>query len=103
MRVLVRYDDNWSDEMDISGFVIFKSNQDWESFLEEAKVFFEEHPEGYTYYVGTNEEIHFENFEDYESRLTAHGLSDEAFKDMKEIFGSPQDEIISFGFWPELP
>ncbi len=54
-NILVKFKDNWADEMDIEGFFI-TTREDWEKRVATLKDNF---PYGLTYTIGTNEEIEY--------------------------------------------
>ena len=71
--LLVKFDDNWADEMDVSGFKLFDNLDDWneaiKDFEDELKA-----DRGYEkdellgefeIYFGTNEEIAYTSMEDF--------------------------------------
>lgn len=55
--MLIKYSDNWADEMDLEGLFIC-SSEEWEGYKESVKKYFEVNS-SYTYYVGTNEEVEY--------------------------------------------
>lgn len=71
--ILVKFDDNWADEMDISGFKVYDSIEDWnqavKTFEDEHKSdrgYEEDEPLGeFEIYVGTNEEIMYNSMEEF--------------------------------------
>lgn len=52
-KLLVKFKDNWADEMDIEGFFV-TTREDWENRVTLLKDNF---PYGLTYGIGTNEDI----------------------------------------------
>lgn len=87
---LVKYDDNWADEMDIEGFTIV-SDEAWEKFVSFVSP---ERFSNYTFYIGTNEEIEFDSVEDIFRALAAINISPEDAKAIKDNFNLP------YGFFP---
>jgi len=55
-KVIVNWEDNWADEMDLDGFVIMKA-KDWNKFLDHMREIDYE----LIYNVGTNQEITYAN------------------------------------------
>jgi len=55
-KVIVKWEDNWADEMDLNGFVIMKE-EDWNRFL----VYMGNIDYEIVYCIGTNEEITYAN------------------------------------------
>ena len=70
--LLVKFSDNWADEIDIEGCVIM-SEEEYEKYLNAAKRAFE--IEGsISFYIGSNEEIRYGNFEDFKKTLKIRTL-----------------------------
>ena len=67
-KLLIRYKDNWADEMDLRGLAVI-TYQNWEVIKTIAQKFFSKKIGGWTYYVGTNEDIKFESYEDWLCRF----------------------------------
>lgn len=61
--VLVKFSDNWADEMDIEGCRVY-SKDSWEKYRKLAKREFKENG-SYVYCVGTNEEIEYSSYKDF--------------------------------------
>lgn len=70
-KVLLTWNSNWADEMDISGFVI-TTKKDWEDFQSEVK-----EREDFCIYVGTNEEIEYSNGQELLDEISVTELSKE--------------------------
>lgn len=66
--VLVKYNHNWADEIDLQGFVIYTVDE-WNEYKFLAKRFFEQGGE-YEYWVGTNESRLYMFEEDLMKRFT---------------------------------
>jgi hypothetical protein len=77
--LLVKFDENWADEMDVSGFKLFKSEQDWQKAIKEFK---DEHgiedEENccFEVYFGTNEENQYTSFSRFLRRFEVTNISD---------------------------
>lgn len=86
-KVIITWDSNWADEMDISGFSIVSDQEakDLKKKLNERKTSF-------TICVGTNEDIDYDNGSDLLSELSFKKISDEDAKIIRKYVG---DE---FGF-----
>lgn len=82
--ILVKLDTNWADEMDIEGFALFEPDA-WEEAKEEYKKAFKHEP-CQTLYVGTNEYIQYESYEDYMNDLTAIEITDEEAQVIEKYF-----------------
>jgi hypothetical protein len=86
---LVKYDGNWADEMDISGFRVF-TNEAWNEYLEAWGK--EEYP--YSFYVGTNEEVEIYDFEELVRDFTVKDITDKEAAVIVKFFGK------DYGFFP---
>lgn len=95
---LVKYDSNWADEMDIDGFRLFTDEQ-WEEYQKDFKKLFKE-DRGYTYYVGTNEDIEYNSFDEFMSDLKVSEITDEEATVLKKLFDNLT--TYGYGFFPEL-
>lgn len=63
-HVIVKYDANWADEMDIVGFGIFTREQ-WEALTKEVKKVWKKIGDSFSVNIGTNQEIDFESYDDW--------------------------------------
>lgn len=97
MKLLVKYDSNWADEMDINGFKVLTDKQ-WEKYQRDFKKHFKE--ECYTYYVGTNEEIEYSDFEEFRNNFNVSEITDEEAAVLKKLFANLSTN--GYGFFPEL-
>ena len=97
MKLLVKYDSNWADEMDIDGFKVLTDKQ-WEKYQRDFKKHFKE--EWYTYYVGTNEEIEYGDFEEFRNDFNVSEITDEEAAVLEKLFGNLSK--YSYGFFPDL-
>jgi hypothetical protein len=91
---LVTFHDNWADEMDIEGYRIF-SEDDWKNYRKYAKKEFEENGE-YTYYVGTNEDINYNSYEDFMGNFEVKTISKEQVDVLEKL-----ELDGGMGFFPE--
>ena len=85
--VLVQTNDNWADEMDIYGYRILTIKQ-YENRLKELQEEFEESDGTYMWYIGTNEEIEYDNFDNFLESLTVTELTTSEAKSLKAMLGS---------------
>lgn len=103
--LFVKYNDNWADEMDITGFVIVKPEH-WTKIQEEMKDFFKK-TDTWSYCIGTNEDIEY-NLQDWLRTFTITELSDEEATALIAVFKRAKirpgyDEprfVIEEGFFP---
>lgn len=96
--LLVKYSDNWADEMDISGFNVLAEDQ-WNAHLAIAKKVFEENG-SITYGVGTNEDVEFSSFKQYLSRFKVITITDEEAATLSKLFGVGKYPTYGYGFLP---
>lgn len=97
---LVKYDSNWADEMDVSGFRIM-TDDDWEAYQEAFKNHFDA-GEQYSHGIGTNEEIEYEDIKQFMSDFKVEEITTEEAAVIHKFFskGSRED---GEGFFPYRP
>jgi len=98
MKLLVKYDSNWADEMDIEGFKVFTDEQ-WEDHQKAFQKRFKE-DKVYTYYVGTNEEIEYSSFKEFMRDFKVSEITDEEAAVLEKLFDNLSTR--GYGFFPEL-
>lgn len=89
-HVLVQTHENWADEMDIYGYRILTFKQ-YEKRIEELQEEFEEAEGAYMWWIGTNEEIEYENFQQFFDTLTVTELTAEEAKALIATLGAPSN------------
>jgi hypothetical protein len=94
--LLVKYDDNWSDEMDICGFKIMDNDQ-YSQFMDSVN--FGEYP--YIHYIGTNEEIYYELPRDFKRTLCTITITPEQLDVLTYALTLGEDK--EYGFFPLGP
>lgn len=82
-NVLIEFNDNWADEMDVSGFSVC-TIEEWEK----NKALIEAYTGEIILCIGTNEELEFDNGNDFLSHLTITEISDRDEKVITKHFGS---------------
>lgn len=113
--LLVKYEDNWADEMNISGFKIFTKEHfdNWKEYWKECLS-----KETYIFGIGTNEEIEYEDSNEFFSRFTVGEISGDEAKTYYKHFGSIDEVMVhwngrnydgvikipicEFGFFPPI-
>ena len=85
--VLVQTHDNWADEMDIYGYRII-SRAAYDQRLIELQEEFEEADGTYMWYIGTNEEIEYSNFDNFLETLTVTELTKKEAQNLVQVLGS---------------
>lgn len=81
---LLSYQDNWADEMDIEGFMILDTYQmvEWNETLVKVKEFLKSTT--YDFWIGTNEEIEYDSFDDFIQCFSRKKISAEVACALKE-------------------
>ena len=99
-RYLVTYEDNWADEMDISGF--FTCSKKYKKMVEKKLSTYDEE---YTYCIGSNEDIEYENGLAILETLTFQKISEKEFKVLSRVFNyehETDEEIVEEYIYEEL-
>lgn len=86
-NVLIEFNGNWADEIDVCGFSV-KTTEEWEK----DKALIEAYEREIILCIGTNEELEFENGQDFLNCLTVTEISDASEKVITKYFGD------SYGF-----
>ena len=86
-KVLVTYNGNWADEMNISAISIFDKSQ-WDKI----KNFANGYKNGISVCIGTNEEVEFTDGNDWLSNMEVKAITDKDAKIIEKYIGE------SFGF-----
>lgn len=77
MYLLVKYNDNYSDEFDISGFKLY-TKEEWVKFALNARILFE--CKVVEYYFGSNEAISYEHgVDNFLTRFTLLDITEEMY------------------------
>ena len=96
---LVKYDDNWADEMDLNGFKIM-NDQDYEVWWEDIKESFKANP-NQIWYCGSNEEVEFEGLEDFTRHITVDNIYTEQAIFLQDAFTLCNGEYGDFPYIEE--
>jgi hypothetical protein len=103
--LLIRFKDNWGDEMNVTGFVVV-AKDDWSKMYLKVVALFEK--ASWEFYFGTNESIEYNNLAHWEENFTTVELTDEEFQiittlfktlGVRGIFDWPQF-LLCEGFFP---
>lgn len=91
---LVKYADNWRDEMDIDGFMVFTAKEliEWSQELNKLEEFINRTE--FIFCIGTNEEMCYWSYADFISTLTLSAISEQEANFLTEHFGK------LYGFFP---
>jgi hypothetical protein len=85
--VLIRWNTNWADEMDIEGYEIHKKSH-YDVWAEHAV----NHADSFEICIGTNEEIYYVNGQELLNDLTVISITDKEATTFRKLLGK------SFGF-----
>lgn len=80
--------------MDIDGFCVMTETEKNDYFSSFKKII--EHSEYYSFFVGTNEEIEYNNFSDFENDFTVEEITKEEAETLHKLFQG------TFGFIPDV-
>jgi hypothetical protein len=98
MMWLVKFSDNWADEMDVEGFSVMSTGQftQWAKTVEEvAKKIDEGHT--FEWYIGTNEWINWESGKDFKEAFSCEVITDEEANILKRLL---LEGMASYGLFP---
>lgn len=115
-KVLVICNSNWADEIDLNGFKILEKDE-WKAIKAEKKKWFDalvaieekrvndiKAKGGYafasevgTICVGTNEYVHYSDYESWKEQFTEKDISDDEAKLLNKLFNLKK--LSSFGFF----
>ena len=84
---IVFYEDNWADEMDISG--VFTCDENYKKEIEEKLSNYEQ---CFNYYIGTNEEIEYENGQSLLDCLTFKEITLEQLTVLSDVFEIDEED-----------
>lgn len=86
-KVIVKFEGNWADEMDISGFEIFDRSQ-WDIFSQKILDYTHE----LHLCIGTNEHLEYETTEEFMDNITVESLTRDEYNVINNKVG------VRFGF-----
>lgn len=90
---LVKFTDNWADEIDVDGFDTL-TEEEVKEFKNRVTSYFDENSEPYIYSIGTNEELEYYDAETLLSYFTFKEITKEEYDVIKKLFP------YSYGFIP---
>lgn len=100
-KLLIKWSDNWADEMDLNGFHIM-SEKAWLEFLkllDNAIEIYAKHSDDlfkvFNFCVGTNEEITYKSKEDFLNSFEIDEIDENAEQVIKDNF-----KPLPYGFFP---
>ena len=83
---LVKFEENWADEMDVSAFAVFsaKDYRNWRSVMDRVEKAMEQAV--LTYSFGTNEEQDYEDFREFDGCFTVKPITQNQANTIREAF-----------------
>jgi hypothetical protein len=94
--VIVFFEDNWADEMDINGFCVM-SKKEYDKMIDEINgINFENELE---VYIGTNESIEYTDAQSVLRCLKTKPVTKEEYDVLKKFFKQSYSKYIGFGEW----
>jgi hypothetical protein len=81
--VLVKYDGNWADEIDLQGFIVM-TDLEWKAYKGAMDHVYSER--SFEVSVGTNEEVSFANADDYFDSFEVKKLTSEESEMLRKLF-----------------
>lgn len=100
-KPLIKWSDNWADEMDLNGFHIM-SEKAWSAFLkllDDAIEIYTKHSSNlfqcFDFGVGTNEEITYKSKEDFLNSFEIEEIDEDVERIIKDNF-----KPLPYGFFP---
>lgn len=85
MKLLIEWETNWADEMDIQGFCLIETES-----IKKIKNQIKEHPynkHNMEICIGTNEEIYYDHVSEFISDLKFTHLTDNEYEVINKLFG----------------
>jgi hypothetical protein len=82
-RILITYNTNWADEMDIQASIL-STLKEWNEICEEAKLAFAKYKKC-TQYVGTNQDIDYTSYEKWFECYTVKELKPNEYRVLKKF------------------
>jgi hypothetical protein len=82
-KILVTYNTNWADEMNIQAAILVTVER-WNKICEEAKLAFTKY-KTCTHYVGTNQEIKYNSYEQWLDCYRVRDLSDTEYEVLEKF------------------
>ena len=92
-KVLVKWSDNWADEMDIEGFII-DDKEKVEEWLNNMKSI----TRHFDICIGTNEDVDYDNGEQFAETISVIDITEEDEKLLKRLFNIHNGYGNGYGF-----
>lgn len=93
---LVKYEDSWADELDISGLSLMDNIQ-LDRYKEHMLEYFEETKKDFVqFYFGSNQFVEYDNFDEFWERIEVHLIDGATWDRLYVIFNG-----VDFGWIPD--
>lgn len=96
MPLLIKFNSNWSDEMDVHGFFV-ATQEKWDQYCDRVRKHFETHNE-LMYYIGSNEEILYESADQLLGEFQVTEITDTDAETLTRLFKATWARTTAFGF-----
>ena len=93
---LIKYEGNWADEMDLSGFMIM-SESEWKNYLANWEKALDITPD-FLWGIGTNEEVEFDSFDSFSKSFNVKEITNEEAELLEHLFLNEAYGV--YGFFP---
>jgi hypothetical protein len=90
-HLLVKYEDNWADEIDLKGFKLFTDDR-WQEFQDAVP------DKRFTRYVGSNQDIEYDGKKDFLSRFSVQEIEESDYQVLKKFFPHGEGEFPDLDF-----
>lgn len=95
MDLLIKYEGNWADEMDVRGFYT-TTREEWDSYVQKLRKHFET-KDTLMYYIGTNEEIEYTSADEVLRDHKVIEITPEQAATLQSLFAGWRGSV-TFGF-----
>lgn len=92
-KLLIIQNFDWADEISCEGFTIINADE-WDTLVADVQSYLDD-GEILECYIGTNEMISIETFEEFNDIVTTRELDDSELETLTRLFG---DKIVTYGF-----
>jgi hypothetical protein len=88
-KVMVVFSGNWADEMDVEGYETFDSIEEWNEVVEGIP-----DDEPLTSYIGSNQEMEWDDKKEYLKDIKVFEITDEEYKFLKKTLGKHYGKFV---------
>jgi len=100
--VYVKWESNWADEMDVFGSSVMTIT-DYNDMMYMAEKVINSHNGEYEIYVGTNESIYYDTFDDFNADVSIEAITNSEYDSLMrlKLDETGQSNIIEYWYWLE--